>query len=236
MPSSRAHRARVGAHLADLAQLGTRSTRSDDAVAEGEYRRRSRASAISTLGKLVESIDRRHAPAPSSLCRLSTSWQAGPARRLRLRRHRLQEEQRGRPDARRAGRCRAAAGGERKSTGGHGRDTSLAFVPRAYCPSRPPQCQPAPLPTSQALGVCGLMVAERGSAPSPAPLPCGAAPACAASASLPSASAPNPAPRSPYERWPSIVRAISVSCRRLARRLSGKGPRARKPAGTAAAA
>ena len=95
--------------------------------------------------------------------------------------------------------------------------------------------RPSAGPPASAAGSSSVAV-PAGSAPSPAPLPCGAAPACAASASLPSASAPpSPAPRSPSAsremcstRWPSIVRAISVSCRRLARPLSANSEKARE--------
>ena len=110
---------------------------------------------------------------------------------------------------------------------------------RWYGPWRCAWCRhrrPSAGPPASAEGSSSVAV-PAGSAPSPAPLPCGAAPACAAaSASLPSASAPASSRASIAvasremcsTRWPSIVRAISVSCRRLARRLSANSEKARE--------
>ena len=75
-----------------------------------------------------------------------------------------------------------------------------------------------------------------GLAPSPAPLPCGAAPrlrrfgfaAFGFGAGFSRASIAVASREMCSTRWPSIVRAISVSCRRLARRRSANSEKARE--------
>ena len=100
----------------------------------------------------------------------------------------------------------------------------------AWCRHR----RPSAGPPASAEGSSSVAV-PAGSAPSPAPLPCERPPPLAPlrlaafgfGAGFSRASIAVASREMCSTRWPSIVRAISVSCRRLARRLSANSEKAR---------